>query len=247
MGDTFSVTNSGSSAPMICGTNSGEHMYVDAAQECNGLAFQFGSTANGVGAVSQRSWSIKVSQLDCNSPGRAPDECTQYYTGSDSGTVSTYNYNNGNGYHLANQKICIRQERGNCRICWSTSALTDFQISGKQAMKQGKIDTCCGYGMDGKKSNYDCVRIPSATKFAIATKASDQSIKKGSGFCGNRGLVSTTGATLATVCSKRVPFQIRFLSDAYELVDESKANADPAMDVTNRGFKLHYVMSASNC
>ena len=78
-------------------------MYVDATQECNELAFQFGSTANGVGAVSQRSWSIKVSleifppskskktiylflkvsQLDCNSPGRAPDECTQYYAGSD--------------------------------------------------------------------------------------------------------------------------------------------------------------------
>ena len=36
-------------------------MYVDATQECNELAFQFGSTANGVGAVSQRSWSIKVS------------------------------------------------------------------------------------------------------------------------------------------------------------------------------------------
>ena len=74
-------------------------------------------------------------------------------------------------------------------------------------MKQGKIDTCCGYGMDGKKSNYDCVRIPSATKFAIATKASDQSIKKGSGFCGNRGLVSTTGATLATVCCKHIIYR----------------------------------------
>ena len=60
--------------------------------------------------------------------------------------------------------------------------------------------------MDGKKSNYDCVRIPSATKFAIATKASDQSIKKGSGFCGNRGLVSTTGATLATVCCKHITY-----------------------------------------
>ena len=62
--------------------------------------------------------------------------------------------------------------------------------------------------MDGKKSNYDCVRIPSATKFAIATKASDQSIKKGSGFCGNRGLVSTTGATLATVCCKHITYRI---------------------------------------
>ena len=64
--------------------------------------------------------------------------------------------------------------------------------------------------MDGKKSNYDCVRIPSATKFAIATKASDQSIKKGSGFCGNRGLVSTTGATLATVCCKHITYRYIF-------------------------------------
>ena len=36
-------------------------MYVDAIQDCNELAFQFGNTANGVGAVSARSWSIKVS------------------------------------------------------------------------------------------------------------------------------------------------------------------------------------------
>ena len=39
-------------------------MYVDAIQDCNDLAFQFGNTANGVGAVSQRSWSIKVSYFE---------------------------------------------------------------------------------------------------------------------------------------------------------------------------------------
>ncbi len=35
-------------------------MYVDAIQDCNELAFQFGNTGNGAD-ISQRSWSIKVS------------------------------------------------------------------------------------------------------------------------------------------------------------------------------------------
>ena len=75
-------------------------------------------------------------------------------------------------------------------------------VSGKNSMKQGKIDTCCGYG-DGKKSNYDCVRIPSASKEPIKSKISEQPIKSGSGFCGNMGLVSTMPFTaLATICCK---------------------------------------------
>lgn len=46
-------------------------------------------------------------------------------------------------------------------------------------MAKGIIDTCCGYGADGKKSNYDCVQIPSASK------AADKAILAGvAGFCG---------------------------------------------------------------
>ncbi len=112
-------------------------MYVDASTSCNTLAFQLGN--NGVGTnVQTRSWSIKVwgegsggerggcfslvnninhavspqaTQYSCNYPNLAPDGCTQYYFGMNPGTVESYNYNNGNGNHLANQQqtICIRQ------------------------------------------------------------------------------------------------------------------------------------------
>ena len=38
--------------------------------------------------------------------------------------------------HLANQNQvqCIRREKGNCRICYATSAATDFQISSKSTI-----------------------------------------------------------------------------------------------------------------
>lgn len=66
-------------------------------------------------------------------------------------------------------------------------------------MAKGIIDTCCGYGADGKKSNYDCVQIPSASK------AADKAILAGvAGFCGINGLITVgdPGTTSATVCCK---------------------------------------------
>merc|ERR1712008_306103 len=138
-----------------------------------------GTNPVGVTGLATRSWSIKA---------------TQYDSDATSGVVRSYNY--VGGYHLAdqNQKICIRRERGNCRICWSTTVKEDFAVSGKT---KGIIDTCCGYGADGKKSNYDCVQIPSASK------AGDNMILEVAGFCGINGLVSLpAGTTSATICRK---------------------------------------------
>lgn len=85
-------------------------VYVDSSTSCNELAFQLGSNAVGVSGVATRSWSIKVTQIDCNSQLLAPSGCTQYFYGAAEGTVRSYNFNNRNGLHLANQnqKICIR-------------------------------------------------------------------------------------------------------------------------------------------
>ena len=33
----------------------------------------------------------------------------------------------------------FRRERGNCRICWSTIAATDFQVSGPNSKMRGVI------------------------------------------------------------------------------------------------------------
>jgi len=81
--DTFSVSTSGGGGPpAICGVNTGEHselsimfvhrgflnvffscflVYLDADQDCNTLAFQFGTGGlAGQPAVAQRAFNIKV-------------------------------------------------------------------------------------------------------------------------------------------------------------------------------------------
>ena len=57
------------SPPQICGTNTGEHMYVDASEMCNDLGFNFGPGTSTV----TRSWSIKVLKIIGQS-------CAKYYS-----------------------------------------------------------------------------------------------------------------------------------------------------------------------
>ena len=61
--DTFSISGQ-NTVPLICGTNTGEHVYFDVADDCNNLNFQFGQTANGV-TKPTRSFDIRVSQINC--------------------------------------------------------------------------------------------------------------------------------------------------------------------------------------
>ena len=53
-----------------------------------------------------------MTQIACDSQAKAPDGCTQYYTGSTTNTVNSYNYQSGSGYQLANQQqtICVRYD-----------------------------------------------------------------------------------------------------------------------------------------
>ena len=106
-------------------------VYVDASQACNDLSFLLGNNAVDT-ALAQRSWSIRISQYECGYENLAPPGCTQYFYGNSNGIVNSYNYQ-GN-YHLAdqNQVACIRREKGNCRICYSTVDYTDLMISGNQ-------------------------------------------------------------------------------------------------------------------
>lgn len=57
----------------------------------------------------------QVTQYDCEFNNLAPKGCTQYFFGSNSQQVQTYNFDGG--IHLANQNqnICVRTERGNCK------------------------------------------------------------------------------------------------------------------------------------
>lgn len=242
--DLFSVTNpGGASPPAICGTNSNEHMYVDSNAVCNDLNFLLGQS--GIDAtLATRSWSIRVTQLECTSQLLAPPGCTQYFYGEDSGTVKTYNY--AGARHLANQNQvqCIRREKENCKICYAAVAASDFAVSGGAANMKFYTADCCSYGADGAGTKYDCVMIGGLEK----TNGDALAITH---FCGLAGLGTANDQEIAaaanqkTICTKQQPFKLQFQSDSWEHV----ANEVTAGKSTNLqiGYNLAYTMSSNGC
>jgi len=241
--DYFSVTGpSGSNPSVICGTNTGTHMYVDARSDCNKLTFHLGPAAVGLAKVDTRSWSLKVSQISCFDTNIPPPGCTQYFYGATTGTIQSYNYGATTPYHLANQrqKICIRREKGLCRMCYYAATKTDFQISGLKATTGGFAKTaslCCGYGTDGKKNSkgFDCLLLPGAQN-------GKSTFLKSSRACGNvfiTGVTKSTklSATTGTVCTHSTPFMVEFITDNYEYNTEAGS----------KGFKLAYFEDATGC
>ncbi|TRY72225.1 hypothetical protein TCAL_16133, partial [Tigriopus californicus] len=59
--DQFSVTAPGGvGSPVICGFNSGQHIIVDASDQCHKAAFTLS------GSAAMRAWDIKVTQYKCS-------------------------------------------------------------------------------------------------------------------------------------------------------------------------------------
>lgn len=116
--DTFSISNQ-DTVQTLCGTNTGYHAYFETDDACNMLNFQLGTNPTGVTAVATRSWSIKVTQYDCNYENLAPLGCTQWHYGPTAmGYVNSFNW--AGDIHLADQRqvICVRRERGYTTLCW---------------------------------------------------------------------------------------------------------------------------------
>ena len=60
--DSMTVTTPGSPAPpIICGYNTGQHMYVESSDQCNKIVFNLGLKSS---SISARTWMIRVSQFD---------------------------------------------------------------------------------------------------------------------------------------------------------------------------------------
>merc|ERR1711899_540951 len=149
--DTFAISNA-PHIPVVCGTLTGEHMYIDASTDCNNLEFVFGQTAVGLTTLATRSITIKASQLACGDSNLAPSGCSQYYWGTGgASTIKSFGYD-GSTAHLANQAqtVCVRRESGNCQICWYAAANTDVSLSGMSAAitatktyKSAKVKDSC--------------------------------------------------------------------------------------------------------
>lgn len=62
--DAMVVVGGASTVPVICGENTGQHIYVD----FNGNAsITIGISVSGSSSVS-RAWNIKIAQINCNCP-----------------------------------------------------------------------------------------------------------------------------------------------------------------------------------
>jgi len=174
--DSFYVTSASTSSapPMICGVNTGFHMYTEADPDsCNRLMFNvadYASASAGTGAVintrgvttlATTAWDITATHIECTSVTLPPPGCTNYFYGS--GVYALRNYNNQKtaageaaalkNTHLAmqHQRMCIRRERGKCVGCFSTANAIDFAVSGNQgiALHYTGVGACCAYGLEG--------------------------------------------------------------------------------------------------
>nr|XP_023015130.1 uncharacterized protein LOC111504687 [Leptinotarsa decemlineata] len=219
------ITGAASVVPVICGENSGQHIYltVDGTNPIQ-IVISTGTTV-----TLGRSWNIKVTQIDCDCPTLAPIGCLQYYTEL-TNTVNSFNYGNGlNGNlvtqadgtivagtrQIANQRygICVGMTPGYCSIRWAQTAdTTSFTLTGDTAAT-ALMPGLPGNPGVGEACTTDYVVIPNPFMTTGAAEVGDR-------FCGNQ---------LNTVVTFSKPFVLNVVTDANE-----------ATDAANRGFSLTY-------
>lgn len=116
--------NINSVVPILCGANTGQHVYADVDAVRGPLRF---AVLGGAGA----SYRIKVTQLRDGDARSAPRGCTQYLQGV-RGTLRSFNYAGGSYTNDLNYAICIRKETGYCSITYSVRSTnasdTSFQL-----------------------------------------------------------------------------------------------------------------------
>ena len=214
----FSAQSDGPAPPVICGTNTGYHMILEAKDECNDLTFTWTKSTT-------RTWTIQVMQIACTAPWKPTEGCLQYFTGT-TGYISSYNYLGG--YHLANQQYtnCIRAEQGYCSIAYTAVTTTSFQLS---LITPSASPTAIG--AVGDSCTQDFIIVPGGGQTAGATTNYDR-------FCGSL-LVYTAGSTGQTILAQKMPFQVGVNFDSTELDEDNPTGYE-----WSKGFYIYYTQTA---
>jgi len=259
--DTLTVSNAGgASPPIICGINTGQHMYVPASDACNTINIDVDTGT----ATTTRKWQIKVTQYECGNQMAPELDCLQYFTAS-SGTVATFNWDTSatkvgtTHIHLSNQyyDICFRRQRGYCQFCItpqiaSTTATEASSYglgssSDGAAMKAAVGSVCTGITTHEAMAGYgDYLEIANLQNDpAIAG-----TITTANRICGNvlDSATAAAGDEHKTVCSFATPFKIGVHFDEGESVKDTKADSGnfekaenhDAADIDAKGAGLGY-------
>ncbi|XP_023333450.1 uncharacterized protein LOC111705205 [Eurytemora carolleeae] len=239
--DSLTVTGqTGVNPPVICGTNTGEHMYV----EVGSLAADSVSLAFSVAGTTNDQWNIRVSQIPCSANYRAPTNCVKYFTGS-SGTVTSYGFTGNTLLQSQNYDSCIRQEAGFCSIQWDESTVTapadPFDLTGAQAAGAAENIICAN----------SFIHIPNGfiAPAAVTTAAGNTDgaatpvfPSPALEFCGEvlglfeAGAAGVIGVTASSVTTSTLPFSLSTFTTAVALNDQGGNAA--------QGYSLDYTQQA---
>jgi len=256
--DTFSITGTkNSGTPIICGENTGQHVFVDSdGKACHTINLGIGT------ATATRSLDIMVTQYRCGEEAGGPEGCLQYHTSS-TGKIRSFNFpdqaNNAavaaGVTHLSSQDydICIRRPAGATHICYTqctnvagasaanmaATAQASFgvSVSPDAAAKSNAGPTLC---------NADYLVIPGGDTLANAatTPAPLANLNR---FCGRElnPTAMVANANVVSVCTAVLPFTVGVHFDADEehtaIANGQTANSEAAVPPGGIiGFSLCY-------
>ena len=83
----FFVNKNVFSPPVICGINSGQHMFLDVTDKCVDISVHI----NTLDTTTTRRWSMHVLQYEHGDTLAGPTGCLQYHTGL-SGYLASFNF-----------------------------------------------------------------------------------------------------------------------------------------------------------
>jgi len=220
--DTFTVqTSTAQTIPTICGQNTGQHIYVDIGElggDTATLSFAFQGTAF------QRTWDIKVTQVECTNPGAPPDTCLQYHTGL-TGRITTFNYNAAGDNHLNNQvySVCIRPEAGFCCI--------NYMVCAGEAMGFS-LDPVKATDVDDNCLTVDYISIPESS--AVCDQGQGPINSR---YCGMFLNPVTAAMVNTNICDCTPPFTVDIFTDN---TADPQAIAGGTNTIQSRGICLEY-------
>ncbi|XP_071543595.1 uncharacterized protein [Panulirus ornatus] len=215
--DVFKVDGLHSRAPTICGSNTGQHMYVEVQPEAWQVILLV-ETMNNL----PRKWKIQVTQIPCDSTDRAPNGCLQYYT-SITGTVSSFNFKQSPPIPSTGTRqlqrmdygICVGLETKHCALEWTRNSYNGhfgFTVSGNVLLIDPVLIGTSSVSQTGHLCLNDYVIIPGGV---------DDMGVQADRYCG-LGFPNKVYTTAA-------PFVLHVKTDDNEYEDSGK-----------RGFSLDY-------
>jgi len=147
--DSFAITSpSGKNPPTLCGMNAGYHLYSDVGRSATSTTAVITTSSS---STINRTWRIKVSQIECGNPSRPPTGCAQYFT-APSGGFESLNFKGGLMVQGQDMNVCFRRN-GMCQITFKVdmgSTTPDpflIELLGAtSAATQSKIAEACTAG-----------------------------------------------------------------------------------------------------